>query len=567
MLNTNFTMERYRLIDAAMAENLELIAQAKAANETDVLLRLRRDRIVALRDRGLNQQAIDEFRILDAEEGATPAYVVAATADACLNQRLPKQAAELYKRALQGDPGNTALTSGLMYAELDAENFPGAERIVGLKLRESENAPAARRTQALLLRFADRLDDAQIVMQALIGERPDDVGVWLEQGDLFLRRGLPRAAAERYQAVLAVEPTSIKARVGLSDALWAQGAVADAASLIARLKAEAPQHPAVQRLLRAWQRKARPLLTSSVTKGFGQGQVAGNDDLVWESTLFSGQSEAGVRGFVNHHLANASFNDKSASHERIGAGLEWTQRDVQATIELGRDLRNGQDAVWAAGAAWQLNDQVSMRVRHESQTNDFPLKGRLPDAEGYLGAPTYLHSSKTLVGAAYRWNESRRVAADFADYKFNDGNHRQSLSASWFERLYSGYGRTLDLQAAGYSSTNTMRDAIYFNPKRDVAWSATLAGDWLTWRRYERSFNQRLALTLGTYSQTSDVNQSGNWISQRYGWNSFEEIRYEHEWQWGPDFSTRYGIGARRFPYDGVNETKSYVYALMNWRL
>ena len=33
------------------------------------------------------------------------------------------------------------------------------------------------------------------------------------------------------------------------------------------------------------------------------------------------------------------------------------------------------------------------------------------DAEGYLGAPTYLHSSKTVVGAAYRWNESRRVAA------------------------------------------------------------------------------------------------------------------------------------------------------------
>lgn len=567
MLNTNFTAERYRLSDAALVENLELIAQAKAINATDILLRLRRDRVVALRDRGLNQQATDAFRMLDAQESATPAYVVAAAAEASLNQRLPERSIELYKRALQSEPANAAWRSGLMYAELEAENFPDAEYIVDISLTQSENTFAARRTQALLLRFADRLKDAQSVTQALAGEQPQDVGVWLDQGDLFLNRGLPRAAAERYQAVLVAEPTSIKARVGLADALWAQGAVAEAANLITTLKAEAPEHPAVQRLLRAWLRNARPLLTSSVTKGFGQGQVAGNDDLVWESVLYSGQSEAGVRSFVNHHLASASFDGRSASHERLGAGVEWTQRDLQTTVELGQDLRNGQDVVWAAGAAWQLNDQFSLRARYESQTNDFPLKGRSREAEVYLGAPSYLHADKSVVGVAYSWNESRRVAADFATYNFNDGNHRQSLSASWFERLYSGYGRTLDLQTSGYASTNTLRDAIYFNPKSDVAWSATLAGDWLTWRRYERSFNQRLVLTLGTYRQNSEVSQGGIWNNQSYGWNPFEEIRYEHEWHWGPDLSTRYGIGVRRFPYDGVYETKSYVYASLNWRL
>ncbi len=569
MLNTNHSSERYILSDAALAENLELIARAESAKETDVLLRLKRDRIVALHDRGMNQEAINDFRNLDMKETVVPAYVLAAAAEASLNQRQPEQAIELYKRVLQTEPNNPGLLSGLMYAEIEAENFPAAERIVEFNLEQSGNGFAQRRTQAMLMRFADRLEEAQTLTDSLSTEKPNDVGLWLDQADLFLRRGLPRAANERYQAVLAVEPVNPKAQVGLAEALWAQGALVEAASLVAKLKAEAPEHPAVKRLLSAWQRNGRALLTSSVTKGFGQGRVAGNDDLVWESTLFTGQSETGLRGFVNHHLARANFNGESASHERAGAGVELTQRDLQATLEVGADLRNGRDTVWAGGVAWQLNDQLSFRARHESQTNDYPLKGRKPNAESYLGAPTYLHASKTLVGAAYRWNESRRLAADFADYNFNDGNHRQSLSASWFERLYSRYGRSLDLQTAVYGSSNTLPNTIYFNPKNDVAVSATLAGDWLTWRRYERSFNQRLALTLGTYKQISELelNNSGIWYRKNYGWNSFQEIRYEHEWQLGPDFSTRYGIGARRFPYDGVYETKSYIYASVNWRL
>ena len=567
VLSSNFTLERYREADAALSENAALIAQAQASNQGEVLLRLRRDRIVALRDRGFSQQAVEAFRLLDAEQGAMPAYVVAAAADASLNQRLPEQAIELYQRALQSDPHNAAWRSGLMFAQLEAENFPAAEDIVALNLRESGNAPEARRTQALMLRFADRLNESQALTQALANERPNDAGIWVEQGDLFMRRGWPRAAAERYQAVLVVEPGHIKARVGLADAWWAQGALAEAGASIAQLRAEAPEHPAVQRLLRAWERRVRPQFTSGVTQGYGRGQVSGNDDMVWESTLYTGQSEAGLRGFVNHHLARATFDGRSASHERLGLGLEWTGRNLQATLEAGQDLRNAKDASWAGGIAWQLNDQASLRARHESQTNDFPLKGRLPDAESYLGAPTYLHADKSLVGAAYRWNEGRRVAADFASQSFNDRNRRKSLSASWFERLYSGYGKTLDLQTAAYTSTNTLRDAFYFNPKRDLAVSATLTGDWLTWRRYERSFNQRLAFTLGSYKQISETQSLGVVNRLNHGWNDFQEIRYEHEWQLGPDFSTRYGLGVRRFPYDGVSETKSYLYWFLNWRL
>lgn len=564
VLDVDYTPERYRLIDAALSDNADLITQARAMGQADILRRLRFDRVVALKDRREAAAALSEFNALESEGETVPPYVISAAADATMQLRQPEQARALYQRALTSDPANIGLQTGLMYSHLEAENFPAAEHIVGDLLTQTNQAVGIRRTDATLMRFSDRLKEADVAIERLATELPNDAGIWLAQADLMAQRGLPRAAAKRYGDVLAVAPDNIAARVGLANAVWAQGDIIEAGKQIKQLQADAPEHTAVQRIFAAWQRRERPFLTSTVTKGFGQGSVSGNDDLVWESTIYSGQTDGGIRVFGNHHLSKAKFDGNSASHERAGVGLEYTRRDLQATAEVGQDLRNGKDTSWAVGAGWQVYDQVSLRGRHESETNDFPLKGRVADAEA--GAPTHLHATKTLVGGAYRWNESRRVAADLSYYDFNDGNQRKALSAVWFERLYSGYGKTLDLQTAAYTSTNSNQDAYYFNPKHDVALSATLAGDWQTWRRYERSFNQRLAVTLGTYRQTSNVRQNGTWGEETYGWNPFTEVRYEHEWQFGPDRSTRYGIGSRHFPYDGKYETKTYVYLNVNWR-
>lgn len=563
-LDTDFTKGRYRLIDAALAENAALADAARNAGAQDVLRRLAHDRVVALRLRGHMAHAVAAFRALDASGDAVPAYVVNAAADASLALREPEQARALYQRALASDASNAGTKTGLMYAQLEAENFPGVEHAVGELLASTNRSLAARRTQAMMLRFADRLAEAEALLDALTREFPGHTGIRLDQADLLARRGLPRAAARLYAQVLDSEPAHLNARIGLANALWAQGDIAQAADAVTSLRRDAPEHPGVQRLLRDWQRRQRPMLSSGVTTGFGQGHVAGNDDLTWESTLYSGQTQRGLRWYGTHHKAQASFGGNSARHARVGAGMEWTRRDLQTSVELGQDLHNARDTVWAAGAGWQFNDAASLRARYESQTNDFPLKGRVPDAQA--GAPTHLHASKMLVGGAYRWNESRRAAADLSYYDFNDGNRRQALAMSFSERLYSANGHTLDLQPAFYASSNTLRDAFYFNPKRDLALSATLTADWLAWRRYERSFNQRVAATLGTYRQISDVRRNDAWVEQNYGFKPFWDLRYEHEWQWGPDRSARYGLGGRRFAYDGVYETKHYVYLHLNWR-
>jgi biofilm PGA synthesis protein PgaA len=573
VLDADFTPARYAPMDAALADNSALTREAVAAQQTAIARSLRLDHIVGLQARGASTQALNEFKVLEADGGPLPAYALNAAADALMALRQPEQARAMYQRALLADPGNGGSQTGLVYAELEAENLPGMEQMVQQRLAATQRSPAARRTEVSALRFADRIQPAATALAQLSTEFPSDVGLWLEQADLLSQRGLPRAAAERYRAVLAAEPASVKARAGLADAVWAQGDIPQAARMVAALQAEAPEHPAVQRLVRAWQRNQRPFLTSSATWGFGSGHVAGNDDLAWSSTLYSGQTAQGLRLFATHHRASAQWwwdsahlYQGSASHTRGGMGLEWTQRDLQATVEVGHDLRNGHATVGAVGANWQVNDQLSLRARYESQTNDFPLKGRVPDVESNLGAPTHLHADKTALGVAYRWNESRRVAADVSHYRFNDGNQRTAVAASWSERLVSGYGRTLDLQTAAYTSANSLRDTVYFNPQRDFAVSATLTADWLTWRHYERSFNQRVAVSAGLYRQQSGDGSSSASYGQTYGWNPFYGVYYAHEWQWGPDRSLRYGIGARRFPYDGKFENSRYIDATLNWR-
>lgn len=45
-----------------------------------------------------------------------------------------------------------------MYAELEAENFPAAEEVVDISLEQSENAFAARRTQARAAAFCGQVE-------------------------------------------------------------------------------------------------------------------------------------------------------------------------------------------------------------------------------------------------------------------------------------------------------------------------------------------------------------------------------------------------------------------------
>ena len=560
----DYSAARYGPMDQALSDNAALIDRARVAGDQTVLERLQWDRVVALRQRGAMLTAIDTHdELSDGGRKQTPAWERNAVADAWLALRQPDKARVMYQTLLADDPQNQDLQIALAYAELEAEHLLAAMDVANQLVTQHPDSLAAARTQSAMLRFTDQLAPAQSALNKLRTSYPDDAGLWLDEADLLMARGLPRAAQALYARVLVVAPDNVNARVGIVNALWAQGQLVDADRLRLALVEQAPEHPGVQRLQRAWERHLRPIVVTDVTSGMGLGIVSGNDDLVWESAIYSGQIANALRLFGTHHRAHATFGGNKAAHERLGFGIEWTRRDWQATLEANHDIRNAHDASWATSARWQIDDQWSVRGRYESQTNDFPLKGRAPGAQP--GAPYWQHAAKSNLGVTWRQNESRRMSGAISWYDFNDGNRRVALDTSYVDRLVSRNGHTLDLALSAYGSRNTLRDAVYFNPYHDAALAASLTWDWLTWRQYERAFNQRLSVTVGNYRQYSYVSPGFDRVTN-YGWNLYQDVRYEHEWRWGPDRNTRYGIGARRFPYDGIDEAKVYVYLHHEWR-
>jgi len=74
------------------------------------------------------------------------------------------------------------------------------------------------------------------------------------------------------------------------------------------------------------------------------------------------------------------------------------------------------------------------------------------------------------------------------------------------------------------------------------------------WRRYERSFLQRLALTGGRYWQ-KDYDAKNIW-----------SVRYEHDWDISDSLSLLYGVTWSQRAFDGSLEDSLWTYFDMVWR-
>lgn len=562
-LERRWDAARTERIDAAIQANVALSASLAAHAElSDIRRIVRHDRVVALSARGLVEEALALFAELEAEE-APPAYVQRAAGDAHMRLREPQAAAHRYQIAIEQMDDDSGPLVSLMYAQLEAEDFAGMMRTVERVSELDDRGLASRRLNVQALRFSDRLAPAQREARVLLESHPGDPGLSMDLAAVTAARGQPREAARLYSEVLVREPDNVNARIGLVEAIWATGDHVQVGLMIDELVRTAPEHPGVKRLSTAWAQSRRAELSSTTTMGLGRGIVAGNREWTHDTWLYSSPLSPGVRIFAHHHLARARIPDGTARHERVGTGVEITRRDWSAAIELGRALANARDTSASFRASWQANDHWSVRALHTNRSDDVPLKGRIRPS---LSTAAHLHASQSLVGVAYRWHESRRAAIDVSHFRFNDGNRRNAVSASWFERLLSRPRNTVDLQLGAYTSRNSARDANYFNPKRDYAASVTLAADNLAWRHYSSRFNHRVALTLGSYRQKAIVSENGVLRNRDYGWKPYTDVRYEHEWQIDSDLNVRYAIGTQRFPYDGVHERKHYAQFQFNWR-
>jgi len=554
--NTLRGPESFLRLDKALTATDPLAADFLAGKVPDAEDKRRlTDRISALAARRRAADAVTLYETLLAREIPVPLWAERDVAGSYLELRRPQAALEIYTRVVAADPDDFDANLGLFYALVETEQLDAATEHIDryaarlperrhLDGRYNGERLSADITADRVRLFANRLDNAQTRIRARHAAIPYNSEARQSSASLALARGWPRQGDEMLHRIIGSDPINPALHADLSENLLALQDWPAARAALDYATDLDPDNGPVRRASRSYELYDSYELY--VEAGFGEGQEVnyfGSRDWSIDSYLYSRPVSDNWRVFAHNYSASADFNGENQTWIRSGAGIEWRQNDWRLTGEV-----NGGSGVKAGATGtvrWKPDDQWSFYGAAESVTNQIPLRAV---ADG-------VYASRASLGADWQQNESCKLALGVFASDFSDGNLRSGVNASWFERWASGPKWMFETTLGADTSRNSLDTSVnYFNPKSDRSLWLTAAVENLTWRSYDHSFRQRLALTGGSYWQ------------EYYGSGTIEAIEYTHRWELDRDLSLRYGIGRLLRPYDGEREGRTFANLVMLWR-
>lgn len=528
--------------DARLDEALDLLDALLAEPTLDprVRQRSRHDRIVALRIGERHLEAVEAFEALDAAPEALPIYVVEAAADSWLALREPERADELYKVILDRDPARYDTRIARFWALMEQERFDLALPWIDAVVEDTSADPISRehieagRIAAMGRAYANQLGSAETRLKALLAQHPDNVRIRRDVATVQRWRGWPERAL---QTLDGAPDDSVGTRLLRAQLLADRGRQGAADRAFDDLLRAAPGNVHVRRDVAAWRQRERWSIALEAGYGDSTGvERFGARDRTLGMRVNAPSIGHGLQPYLLSRYSDASFPEGRAEYDRIGAGLTVQRNDHRATLELHRN-RTGGDTGLIVGYDRRAGDHLSFGARYESFSTDVPLRARGQGIEGW----------KAELGSRWQFDEATSVRANLSRLELTDGNLRWSGLVALTHALHaSAHHRTrgsLDL----YGSRAQQDGGPYFNPSRDASGFYQIQHDWLSWRRYDRSFTQRFTGGLGGYWQ------------QDFGTRAIGQLGYEHEWGLGPLWRLRYGVGLSSRVYDGDRERRLHA--------
>ncbi len=565
-LNVDYRQPRFATTDASLKENRNVTNQFGEKPVTQF------DRVIALRDRQQMDEVIAIHQSLQASNIALPAYAKAAAADAYLYLEQPETARDLYLSAIEeARAGDVATVDswqiGLTYAYSESEQHDQAQETAdrlfettpafanaGIPGVEAPNDdyPTAAVLTVLVRMYADRLHEAENRLAVLRENAPFNQQVRGASADLSMARGHPRAALDEYEQMQVDDPKAVGPQIGRGNALLALNQFTDAKQALPALEHDYPENKGVQNFSRQLDIYDRPFL--QVTSTFGKGGGIAGAESVVDARLYSapltnslGDSYR-VFSHVSHsegHRNEETENESSVGRSRIGVGMDYRVRDLTLAAEINRAIESANHTGAVVEMTKYFSDTWQMRLEADTNVNDLSAAAFDNDVT----------AKRITAGLTWRQNESRRIDGELSSTHFSDDNRRDAAALAWTERWWSGPVFKLDSILGLAASRNSASNAVYFNPGRDTEATATLLGEWTTWRRYRRSMTQQLQVFGGRYWQEGFA--SGATSGAQYG----------HAWSIDDVFSVSYGIGVSKHPYDGAQEKRHYGYLNLNWAI
>ncbi|MEL1264743.1 poly-beta-1,6 N-acetyl-D-glucosamine export porin PgaA [Pseudoxanthomonas putridarboris] len=546
-------LDEMRLAERLMGDYLASLAP----EQRESALRPRLDRIIVLNTLEKHEQAVTEYRALLADGVQVPPYVLAKAGDSLLATQHPEDAIVALEQAVAAMPDEFDPQILLAYAYLEAEDHDRAlallrkladandpwPRAAGARLgHQNWRRFEADTNHAMMLSYGNRTAQAQQALEALAAIAPNNAGLQSRLGSVFIQRGWPERALQRQRIATTLDPRSIEARIGATEALLALDRVDQARPLHDELLRQFPANTHVQRLDRYWDAH----LGWRGRAWAAAGRSDAEDGNVAASPLGNRDGEYGV--YVESPLLGdrwrltaqardgwADFQGERVHGRYYGAGALYAHDRLSMEAQVLRpDDRYLDDTAVGLSAGWRFGDTLSASVAAFHADPEASLQAR----RSGIGADSWQAS------LAWTPSDLGQLGVRFKQWDYDDGNRRDEFGAYGQRRVFARPHLLIDVLGDAYASRGSRDDAPYFNPGRDRAVNAGVRIDHVAWRRYARHLRQRLEVTAGPYWQEG---HGSAWVPR---------ASYRHEWKFGVGQVLDYGISWSRPVYDGQREER-----------
>jgi len=480
------------------------------------------DRVVALSDANRMADAIAAFESLPASANREQPYVLTAAAGAYLEARQPETALELLQRALAIDPDSLEARFVLVYTWLDLDRYEEAYTLASELVAEqpmlrgsaesgiakgNENRMRAELVAGIAAVDGNRLDEAQIRLEALLREAPNNGELRQELAQVYRWRGWLDRSLEQYRQVLTMHDDLLSARLGYAHAQLDAREYPEVDRTIAEVSSAYAREPSVQRLAERWQvHNERELLITAAT-GDSSGPIAGANNYSIDARWYTAPIGYRYRVFVGTHDGYAEYPEGEARRKRIGAGLEYRLPRITATAQLSGS-RSGGDPGFAGTAEYRRSDLWTYYGSLELDSDATQLRAYR------LG----IESDQINLGARFAPSELASVSMGLNRADYSDGNALDTIYADGRYRVLRRPRSSVDV-TGGLGLGRADSDAVpYYSPTRTQTLTAGLSHTLRLYRRYERELNQTISANAGRYAQQGFDNGSIWSVTYRIDW-------------------------------------------------
>ncbi len=514
----------------------------------DLGRRLRFDRIVALNAMHRWPEALQEYEALREEGVALPTYVLHNAGQIQLNLRRPEAAERTLREARALAPDDVEIAISLFYALIDQERYGEAQALIdGLVasmdpvLRAAPDAPGkpnpaylnARVVAAMARAYADRLDEAILMLQAVLEEAPGNRQALVSLGHVYRWRGLPHRAEAVYRQAMSNDPAeNLDVDFGLAHTHLAQQDYATVRAAMRRLSPPFLTYASFDDIHLYWSQHFRSQILMDVRYGKSSGDTFGSRQYDASFWWFSYPWRLNYRAYVRTQDSWAEFPQGDHARRRLAGGVEYRGGPWRLMGELSGDRFDLDTPGGRLQADYRASDRWFLGAEADFASYATPLRADRAD----------IRSDRYAARARYRRNEIWEVYGELAVQPFHDGNDVTSAAIDGRYRLVSGNTYKIDLYGGAALLNSTLENPVYYSPDRAFAGHVGVRSTWRQFRRYQHMLVHRLSADVGLYDQKG------------FGSDPTWTLDYELEWRLSERLALRGGLTLNRRVYDGGEE-------------